>query len=174
MRNKQSKSYSYFRKIFYKKSALDYTHVQFMDSALNMLGYRHSLEIFQRSSTVCHTLAYTRHKVSIFQSKSTQLYFLGTVSTKILTTILTTNEKCSKSLSLHIAGKSFEHTVYCNSVSQQISEIYTYIQWYNPAINVDTIPHILKMYSVVLIISLSYTNLFPMFSALKNGIPHVA
>ena len=49
-----------------------------------------------------------------------------------------------------------------------------YILWYNPAVNVDTIPHILKMYPAVLVTSLCYTNLFPMFSALKNGIPLVA
>jgi len=74
----------------------------------------------------------------------------------------------------HTQVRVFEHTVYCNSVSQQISEVYVYIQWYNPAVNVDTIPHIFKMYSVVLVTSLSYTNLFPMFSPLKNGIPLVA
>lgn len=74
----------------------------------------------------------------------------------------------------HTQVRVFEHTVYCNSVSQQTSEVYMYIQRYNPAVNVDTIPHIPKMYSAVLVTSLCYTNLFPLFSALKNGIPPVA
>ena len=74
----------------------------------------------------------------------------------------------------HTQVTVFEHTVYCNSVSQQTSEVYMYIQWYKPAVNVDTIPHVPKLYSAVLINSLCYINLFPMFSALKNGIPPVA
>jgi hypothetical protein len=74
----------------------------------------------------------------------------------------------------HVQERVFEHTVYCNSASQQISEVYMYIQWYNPAVNVDTIPHILKMYTAMLITPLCYTNLSPKFSGIKNGIRLVA
>ena len=40
----------------------------------------------------------------------------------------------------HLWERVFEHTVYCNSTYQQISEVYMYVQWYNHAVNDDTIP----------------------------------
>lgn len=71
----------------------------------------------------------------------------------------------------HLWERVFEHTVYCNSTYQQISEVYTYVQWYNDAVNDDTVPHGLKMCTAVLVTSLYYANLSLIFSSIKNGIP---